>query len=207
MFHIFMTLFNSIFLLTANSLIIKASKEQPENRMKKGLLEFTGLINIIVLCMLWFLPSVFIQNYTYLEYQLFKTYKLFKSLILPITSFLTFGVLIMLYGHNNKLKYLFIGAISLIFAFGANIINSILYFGIILDRTYILNIISPRADFIWIAFFICSNISTTSYIFGISLYIVHSVLNRDKFLVTGIILIILQQLGSAVIYQIVSFLL
>lgn len=197
-------IFSDITLIIAYLMVIKSSNQQLENSKRIKLLKIFALANILLIIFIRLMPNAVLHEFTPFAFQVFKFYHLIKNLILLITMFLTFGMCMLIFGIYNKHKYLIFGGLFMVFTFFMNFVNTLLYFGPIINNSNLPQKISAFQNVIWIIYFIISNLSITTFILGIALIIVHCQINSDKILLYGILMIILQQVGSGFLHQIIS---
>ena len=202
--HLTLGFFSDIILILAYLMVIKSSKKQYRDAPRGYLLKLIGFINIAIIIVLRFLPVATLQDFNFFEFQMFKLYKLSKSMIVLISSLVTLGVFLFLFGRSNDKKYLAMSGLLMILTSMMNILTTLMYFGALIDEKFLLSGTGTHQGVIWAGYILLTNFSTTSYILALSVFIVHCQLNKDTHLLYAVLAIISQQVGAEVLRWLVS---
>jgi hypothetical protein len=187
------SLISACILILVNLFIRSSGKNQPEGVKDSNLLVLSGNINIIIILAMVFIPQIQLSNLTQNEYPFYKIYSLITELIVPISSFITFGIFFTIFGIKNqeKLKKAPLTAgVSMTISNLLKIISSIFYMTFLIDYYLYYPKFSIEGNDQWSFYLILINFPITTYLFGVVLLYGHSKFNKDRYMQKAMLLML-----------------
>ena len=179
--------------------LLFASKNLPEEINRKNILKIAAIIKITIVVVLRFTPHMGIFAFTSTEFIYYQVYLLFRYLLFSVGSLIALGTLFVAFGKQNRKyygNYLLIAGILMEITYILNVIVNFIDVTVIMEDRYLNGIQSPDGKPFWylkIAFY---DIAMTIYVLAISLFIVHSRKHEDKFLFLCFLILIIRNIGG-----------
>ncbi len=185
-----------------NYLIIRSSSRQPENINSTNILKIVGLVNVMMVIVVLFIPRFSIYTTSQPEYDIFKIYQFSVNSVLRLTTFLTYGVLLIIFAKKNSenlQKYMLTGGILMCVADIFMITAIFLRYFYIID----LPIANYRTDFLWYLFIILQDLENTVYVCSLIFFIIYG-LKYNKYFVYAFLLIMIRDTFTGDLYMFIS---
>ena len=204
---------SSVILIIINYFIIRYGKKSANDLKGSKLIVLAGDINIFVNIAILFFPLIGIFREIQMEYEVFKLYYIISHLIVLISSFITYGVFITIFGIKNKGNQNTIPiatGVSIGISYLLQIITTIIYGIFLLNYSVIENSYSTgliqlnyALDYLWAVYLILVNLSITTYLFGIAIVFGQSVMNDLKWLKYAMFLLLIHFILMTNLYWII----
>lgn len=192
--------------IICNLLILISSRRQPKDRTNVKYLTFAAIINASVAIAFMFIPQILFHGGPVSEYHLFASYRFLILFLLHLTTIITYGVLISIFAKKNKAQidvYLLIAGLSMIIAELLTINSDLIYYYILEKLIYNFNY-PIKQDPLWIIYIIFTDLDTTMYTLSLVFFVIHGIKDKDFFIITAFILIIIRDSINGVLYVYLS---
>ena len=204
---------SAIFIVIVNDFLKRYAKKYADELKGSKLLVLTGNLNILINISMLFAIFFLMFGDLQMDYSSFKLFYIIFHLITPISSLITYGVFLTIFGVKNKgnLKSIPIATgFTLSISYLLQIISTILYGIFLLDYAVYQNGYSSgfiwtiyTFDLTWAIYLILINLSITTYLFGVTILFGHSRMNDLKWLSAAMFLLLIHFILMTNLYWII----